>query len=140
MYKNRKATIHLLIYSFIFLTLLEFIRYLFANSNIYGLVYLIINAIIMFLMIPITYNYNRYYSSARISKLIIIIVLGLFNNFLLNLIIQNTINYIDESNIYISAIFLTKNILKPIIYLLLTLFTISEFRLKKVITKTNVKK
>ena len=137
---------------FILLTLIEYIKYFFSENNIFGLIYLVLNIFIIFLIIPITKNYNRYYSGQRISKLIIIIIVGLFCSFGLNHAVLNLLSYTDASKEYIDSIFITKNILKTIIYISLTIFTYYEFTLqqliqnkqsseqKKIIKKKKVKK
>ena len=118
---------------FILLTLVEYIKYFFSENNIFGLIYLVLNLFIIFLIIPITKNYNKYYSGQRISKLIIIIIVGLFSNFVLNHAVLNMLSYTDASKEYMSSIFITKNILKTIIYILLSIFTYYEFTLQRLI-------
>ena len=85
------------------------------------------------MIIPITKNYNRYYSGQRISKLIIIIIVGLFCSFGLNHTVLNLLSYTDASIKYIDSIFVIKNILKTIIYVLLIIFTYYEFTLQQLI-------
>ena len=119
--------------TFILLTLIEYIKYFFSENNIFGLIYLILNIFIIFLIIPITKNYNRYYSGQRISKLIIIIIVGLFCSFGLNHTVLKLLSYTDASIKYIDSIFVIKNILKTIIYVLLIIFTYYEFTLQQLI-------
>lgn len=97
---------------------------------------MIINFIIIFLIVPVAYNYNRYYSVQRISKLIIIIILGLFNSYILQLIVLNTMSYTDYSLEYINSIFWIKNVLKGIIYFILIAFTAFEFKLEEILIKS----
>lgn len=130
-YKTKKNILILITIIFTILTIIELIKYLLIDSNFFGLVYMIINIMIIFLLVPTVYNYNKYYSPQRISKLIIIIVLGLFNSTLLGIILINTMDYIDHSQEYIKSIFVIKNVLKVIIYLLLGGITFLEFNTQK---------
>ena len=84
MYKYKKMTIKLIALLYIVITIIETVKYLFSDSNIFGLIYLLISSFIIFLLVPTSHNYNRYYSSARISKLIIIFILGIFSSYFLN--------------------------------------------------------
>jgi len=76
--------------------------------------------------LPVTYNYKRYFSKARISKLIIIIIFGIFNSFFLEMIVFNNINNIDIFYNYINNILIFKNIIKPIIYFVILIFILLE--------------
>ena len=133
MYKYKKIALYFLTFMFILLSFIEFIKYLKIDSNIFGLIYLIINLIIIFLLVPCAYNYKKYYSKARISKLIMIIVFGIFNSYLLHLIVINSASVVDSSRAYIDSIYLYRYIFKGIIYLLLLVFTVFEFKLEKII-------
>lgn len=135
MYKYKKYTIHFLTITYIVLTVIELIKYLLIDSNLFGLIYLLITLFIIFLLIPICYNYKKYYSPARISKLVIIILIGFFNSYILNLIIFNNISFLDSSRDYFESVFIIKNVLKVIIYSLLTIFTLFEFKLDRIIIK-----
>ena len=86
--------------------------------------------------VPTSHNYNRYYSSARISKLIIIFILGIFSSYFLNKIVS----YVDSSNVYIDSVFVYKNILKGIIYFFIFVFTLFEFKLDKLLLNNSKKK
>ncbi|MDD6272572.1 MAG: hypothetical protein PUA90_03520 [bacterium] len=138
MYKYKKNIIRILTCIYVILSIIEFIKYFFVNSNLFGLIYLIINIFIIFLLVTVAYNYNRYYSIPRISKLIMAIVLGIFSSYILKDITINNMNYTDASIIYNNKIFITKNILKVIVYFLLTIFTIFEFKLDKLIKNITV--
>lgn len=138
MYILKKKFLIIVTISFILLTLIEYIKYFFSGNNFFGLIYLILNMFIIFMIIPITKNYNKYYSGARISKLIIIITLGVFSSFILNKMVLSLLSYIDASSDYISSIFVTKNILKTIIYILLAIFTYYEFTLQRLIQNKQV--
>ena len=114
---------------FLILTLIELINYLIENSNTFGLIYLCIQAFIVFLFIPIFYNYKRYYSKERISKIIIIIIIGLFSSYFLNIVYFNMIDYVDNSSDMIDKIFVVKNYLKPLVYFFLSVFLFFETRI-----------
>ena len=136
MFKYKKYSLYTLTILFIIFSLIELIIYLTVKSTIFGLIYLFINLLIIFLLVPCTYNYKKYYNPARISKFIIIILLGIFNSYILGSIVINGINYTDSSIDYMNKIFIFKNILKGIIYLALTVITIFEFKIDKVIKKS----
>ncbi len=136
MYKYKKIAIYSLTILYIILTIIEMIYYFLADSNLFGVIYLILSLFIIFLLVPICYNYKKYYSTARISKLIIVIVLGIFSSYILKYIVLNSMNYIDYSKNYIKSIFIYKNVFKGIIYFILTIFTIFEFKLDKVLIKS----
>lgn len=135
MHKYKKYIIYFLTIIYIILTVIELIKYLIIDSNIFGLLYLLISLFIIFLLIPICYNYKKYYSPARISKLIIIILVGFFNSYILNIIVLNGMTFLDSSKEFIESIFIIKNILKIIIYSLLIIFTFFEFKLDKLLIK-----
>lgn len=142
MYKLKKTILYVLTLVFMILSFIELIKYFKVDTTLYGVIYLSINLIILFLLIPVTYNYKRNYSSARISKLILIIIIGIFNSYILDKIIINNMSYIDSSITYISSIKIIKNILKGIIYGILAIFTFFEAKLNKKIPKmiSNIKK
>lgn len=133
MYKYKKKTIKILTLFYILLSIIEFIKYFFINSNLFGLIYMLLTLIIIFLLVPVSYNYNRYYSVPRISKLIMIIIFGIFNSYLLYNIIVKNMSYIDASIDFNKSIFIYKNIFKGIVYFLLFIFTIFEFKLDKLL-------
>ena len=135
MYKYKKIAINFITTIYILLSLLEVILYLFAKNNLFGLIYIIINIFIIFLLVPISYNYNKYFSSARLSKLIITFLLIIFTSFILQIIVLKNMGYIDASNLYIKKIFVIKNILKPIIDFIILIFILLEFKLDKLLMK-----
>lgn len=139
MYKIKKLYLYLFTLIYILLSILEMISYLKINNTLYGVYYLIINLIILFFLIPVVYNYKRTYSKARISKIIIIIILMLFNSFALEHIILNIMNYMDSSQVYVQNIFLIKNIFKTILSISLMIFLVYETKLNKII-KNKIKK
>lgn len=134
-FKIKKKLLIIITLLYILLTMFELIKYLLIDRNIFGLIYLLISLFIIFLLVPTCYNYKKHYSKNRISKLIIIIILGLFSSFILEYIINNIINYIDYSNIYIKSILLIKNIIKPILYTILILFILIETNTIKINNK-----
>lgn len=134
MYKYKKIFIVCISLLYVFLTVIELIKYLRVDSNFYGVVYLLLSLIIIFFLVTIAYNYKKYYSSSRVSKLVIVIVLGLFTSFILNMFLINSMSYVDSSNTMIKSISFIKNILKPTIYFLVAVFTfleINTIKLKK---------
>lgn len=133
MYKYKKLVLNIVTVLYIIIFLIELIKYFFIDSNLYGVFYLLINLLIIFFLVPTTYNYKKYYSTARISKLIIIMLLGIFNSYILELIVVNNMGYIDSSKEYIKSIFVYKDILKGILYFILFIFTLLEFKLDKVL-------
>lgn len=135
MYKYKKLTINIITVIFILLTIIELIMYMFSKNNLFGLIYLIISLFIVFLLVPVSYNYNKYFSTARLSKLIIIFILIVFNSYLLQLIVLNAMNYVDASNLYIKKDFVIKNIIKPIMDFIILLFILLEFKLDKLLIK-----
>jgi len=112
---------------------------MFSKNNLFGLIYIIMNLLVVFFLVPIAYNYNKYFSTARLSKLIIVFILIIFNSFILQLIISSMMNYIDTSKEYISKIFVIKNIIKPVIDFVILLFILLEFKLDKLLMK-NIKR
>lgn len=131
MYKKKKLLLNIVNISFLILSLIELIKYFKFDNTLYGVIYLLINLIIIFLLLPVTFNYKRHYSSARISKVILIIIIGLFNSYILNYIVVGNMSYIDSSSSFIKSIFVIKNILKPILYFLLMIFLFLETGLNK---------
>ncbi len=131
MYKKKKLLLNIVNISFLILSLIELIKYFKFDNTLYGIIYLLINLIIIFLLLPVTFNYKRHYSSARISKIILIIIIGLFNSYILNYIVIGNMSYIDSSKNFIKSIFIIKNILKPILYFLLVIFLFLETGINK---------
>lgn len=131
MYKKKKLLLNIVNISFLILSLIELIKYFKFDNTLYGVIYLLINLIIIFLLLPVTFNYKRHYSSARISKIILIIIIGLFNSYILNYIVIGNMSYIDSSKNFIKLIFIIKNMLKPILYFLLVIFLFLETGINK---------
>lgn len=133
MFKYKKIALYLSTILYVLLFIIELVKYMFVKSNVFGLIYLIVNLLIIFLLVPTTHNYKKYFSVARISKLIIILLLGIFNSFILEHIILNNYGIIDSSKEYIKSIFIYKNVLKSIIYFTILVITIFEFRVEKLL-------
>lgn len=135
--KYRYKKIFLLTFTllYIVLTIIELIKYLKLDSELFGLIYNIINVFIIFLLIPVLYNYKRHYSKARISKLILIILLGLFNSCILKTIIISSMNYVDSSIVYVKNIYIIRSIIKIIMFLMLSIFTFIESKTTKIVLK-----
>ena len=138
MFKYKKLTINIITLIFILLTIIELVVYMFSKNNLYGVIYIIMNLLVIFFLVPIAYNYNKYFSTARLSKLIIVFILIIFNSFILQLIVLNTMSYIDQSKEYIDKIFVIKSILKSIIDFIILIFILFEFKLDKLLMK-NIK-
>ena len=136
MFKYKKIALIFLSFLFILFSIFELIIYLTVDSTIFGLIYMFINIFIIFLLVPCVYNYKRYYNIVRISKFLLIILLGIFNSYFLSTILEKSINYMDNSIDYINKIYIFKNILKGFIYLGITLITIFEFKKEKLIKKS----
>ena len=135
MYKTKKTLLNTITISYIIIFIIELIKYLNTNSNIYGVYYLLTSLLIVFLLLPVTYNYKRNYSKARISKKILILIIGIFSSYFLQNIILQNMNYMDSSKLYLEKIFITKNVLKPIIYSLLLIFLIIETKVYLLLKK-----
>ena len=139
MFKYKKTILYLCTFLYIVFFIIEFIKYMFIKTNVFGLIYLILNLIILFLLIPTTHNYKKYFSPARISKLILIILLGIFSSYILEHIVLNNYSVIDSSNDYIKSIFIYKSVFKGILYFILLLITVFEFRVEKLLKSISKK-
>mgnify|MGYP004526194101 FL=1 len=134
-YKYKKIFLLTFTLLYIVLTMVELIKYLKLDSELFGLIYNIINVFIIFLLIPVLYNYKRHYSKARISKLILIILLGLFNSCILKDIIISSMNYVDSSIVYAKNTYIIRSIIKIIMFLMLSIFTFIESKTTKIMLK-----
>ena len=114
---------------FISLTLIEIIKYLFFNSNLFGLLYLILSCFLAFNLFIIVINYKNGNVKIRISKNCFIIVLGLIGSFILPNISDSLNDFVDESSLFVDSIFWISRIVKPILYLLLAGLSVIEYRL-----------
>ena len=139
MFKYKKIVLYTCTFLYLLFSFFELIKYMFYDSNVFGLIYLLINLVIIFLLVPTAHNYKKYFSKIRISKFILIILIGLFSSFLLESIVMNGIKVVDDSSKYISSIFVYKNVFKVIIYVILLILTILEFRVEKLIKSISKK-
>ena len=129
----RLKKIYMLLTSiFSLLTIYEVIIYILGKSNYFGLFYLILNLFIVFLMFMVSVNIKKGNTMIRISKNAIIVVLGIFCSFVLKLILSGVFVYVDESNAYISNIFISLKVVKPIIYLILGILSYLEYKNMKI--------
>lgn len=132
MFKLKRLYLYIFMLMYIALSAIELIKYIkLDNTSLYGVYYLIINLVILFLIVPVVYNYKRNYSKARVSKIILIILLMLFNGLVLEHIVLNSINYMDASKLYVESLFFIKTILKTLLCISLIVFIIFETKLNK---------
>ena len=139
MFKYKKMIFYFSVLMFIVLSLVELVIYLFSDNTIFGMYYLFINLLIVFLLVPTAYNYNKYYSVQRISKIIIAIILGIINSYFLQLIIMNSVIYIDGSHDYIKEVFIYRVLLKTLVYLILITICVFEFKNERKISSIHNK-
>ncbi len=125
----------LLTFMFIVITCLEFINYLNFESNFIGLLYLIVNFVILFLLINMVLNFGKSNCKIRISKNLIVIVLGILSSYLLGYIIPWFLDYSDSSFLFVENIYVYSKVLKPILYVFLGVICILEILYKKEISK-----
>lgn len=125
----------LLTFMFIVITCLEFINYLNFESNFIGLLYLIVNFVILFLLINMVLNFGKSNYKIRISKNLIVIVLGILSSYLLGYIIPWFLDYSDSSFLFVENIYVYSKVLKPILYVFLGIICILEILYKKEISK-----
>ena len=136
MFKYKKISFYFITAIYVLLSIIELIKYFFTDCNYFGLYYLLITLFIIFLMIPTLYNYKKYFSTARISKFIMII----FNSFVLKSVLFNIYKYQDASEDFIRSIFIIKNILKPVLYCSIGGLCFLEFYNEKVLNLNLLKK
>lgn len=126
---NKKIIYALITLIFIALTLIELIEFFLCDSSLFGFAYLLINFFLIFLLGMVTLNFDKAFKKYRISKIFIVIVIGFFSSFFLKNIIYSCLDYTVYSSTLENYIFLTKNILKPIIYALLTILNLLELNI-----------
>lgn len=105
--------------------MIEFVKYFICDCSLFGLIYLIICMIILFLVGITTINYSKGNKKKRISKILLAVILGVFASFILPSIIQNSLSY-EIINSFNDKNKLTINIVKPIIYLLFFITALYE--------------
>lgn len=135
MFKYKKIFLFFLTIMYTILTVIEIIKYMFINSNLYGLVYLMVTLLTLFLLVPTVYNYDNKFSKARISKILIVIILGFFSSFFLDKLVINQMHYTDSSYLFLSSTVIIRKVLKVIIYFLLLVFLFFEAKVIKIINK-----
>lgn len=103
--------------SFIFtiLTIIEIIIYLLNETNYYGLYYILISLLIIIIL---NIKVNK---KTKLNKSLFILVLQIFNSYFLFNILTKSYKYIDYSSKYISNIYITSKIIKPILVTILVL-------------------
>lgn len=120
---------------FIVLTILELINYFSFESNLIGVFYLILNLFIIFLLINMVVNFGKSNYKIRISKNLIIIVIGILASYLLGYIIPIILDYSDNSFLFVENIYIYSKVLKPIIYVFLGIISVLEVLYKREINK-----
>lgn len=111
---------------FLILTIIETIIYMFSKSNYYGLFYLIINYIIAFFLLNLNFKSDK---KIYLSKVIVVVILGLFSSFLLINILENTYTYNDDSSTYIDKIMIISKIIKPLIYMIISIMAYTKLKI-----------
>lgn len=104
---------------FLVLTFIEIIVYMRMYSNLLGIIYLFLNFFILFLLITISFNYEKANKKIRISKVVLAIIIGIISSFVISLLIPSLITYTDSSFVFEDKVFLISKVLKPILYLTL---------------------
>ena len=120
--KKKMYLAYLIIYLLIFL--IELILYLKFNSTLFGLLYMIINLTIIFLLSFSLYNYSEFNLKIRLSKNGILIGLMLIS------ILLSLFRYSDESRLFVSEIKVFIYYLKPLMMLLLIGLSIYDYKVK----------
>lgn len=119
-----------LVVSFIYvvLTIYEVFVFMTMDSNYVGIAYLFMNFFSMFLILTVTYNYSKASVKLRISKNIIALTVGLISSFIIILVLPDILGYMDSSRVFIKNTFISSQIIKPMIYMLLGLVSYIEFK------------
>lgn len=120
---------------YVFLTIYEVFIYMTMDSNYVGIVYLFLNLFVMFLLLTVTYNYKKASVKFRISKNIISIIIGLFSSFILPLILPSIMGYNDASKVFIDSTLISSLVLKPIIYISLSIVSFMEYKRYNLLSK-----
>lgn len=111
----------------------EFYSYLKFDSNLFGLIYIILNLTILLFIIFTSLNYKPKNVRLRISKNFFLLFIILFN-----LLILPKLTYIDESYKFIESIRMFIYMYKGLLVILLLTITYIEFKLR--IRKKNIVK
>lgn len=123
---NKKVIYSIITIVYIILTVFELFEYYIADSSFFGLIYLIMNFVVVFFLSTVAINYNKADVKLRISKIFIALFLGFFASFILKGLIYSLLDYKIYSSSLETYIFLTKNIFKPIIYTFLLSLNLVE--------------
>lgn len=122
-------------YFYVFITMLfavltayEIYIYMSVNSNYFGIIYLFLNFFAMFLLFTITINYKEGSKKIRVSKNVVVIIIGIISSFILTLILPKIFNYSDDTYLFNNKVFMISKIIKPIIYLSLGVISTLEIR------------
>lgn len=118
---------------FILFTAFEVYVYMKMDASYVGIFYLLFNFFIMFMLFTISCNFSEANKKIRLSKNIIVIVVGLFTSFVLTSMLSSLFSYSDASYIFNESVFVVSKIIKPIIYFLLFVVSVVEVKLKKLI-------
>ena len=124
---------------FVALTLIEIIIYMNTYSNLLGIIYLFLNFFIIFLLATISFNYEKANPKIRISKNILVIIIGIFSSFIISLLVPHLIPYIDSSFVFEEKILIISKILKPILYIIMIFLSYLDLN-KKLINFNVLKK
>ncbi len=125
--KKKLYLAYLVIYSLV--SLIELILYLRFNSTLFGLLYMVINLIIIFLLSISLYNYSEFNLKIRLSKNAILAFLILFS------ILLAVFKYSDESKVFISEIKIFIYYIKPLMIVLLGALSFYDYKVKGNILK-----
>lgn len=125
--KKKLYLAYLVIYSLV--SLIELILYLRFNSTLFGLLYMVINLIIIFLLSISLYNYSEFNLKIRLSKNAILAFLILFS------ILLAVFKYSDESKVFISEIKIFIYYIKPLMIILLGTLSFYDYKVKGNILK-----
>ena len=120
--KKKLYFVYLLIYALLFL--IEFILYLKFNSTLFGLIYMIVNLVIIILMSFGLYNYSELNLKIRLSKN------GILAFFIIVSILISLFKFKDESKQFISSIKVLIYYLKPIMLAALVALSIFDYKVK----------
>lgn len=115
---------------FLILSIIEIVNYFNIFSNLYAVIYMLVNLFLIFLFFGISVNYRNKNYKLRVSKCIIIIVLGIICSYILPNIIES-MSYVDSSNYFISSNYLIIYVFKPSIYFILLVLSIYELKFIK---------
>lgn len=122
--KNNVYKLVLVLFSL--LTIFEVIVYLISSSSFIGLLYLLINFIILFMLFLVSTSVKKTNVRKRILFNIIIVVFGFMASFYVN---SKTIvfGYTEISENYFNKILISSKVLKSIIYSFILFISYLEF-------------